>query len=80
MTTPHKVQFSAAIVMLALVIVFVILNRDTTEVNFLFGEFTVSRAWLVLGFSGSGFIVGWLAHSLLAHLNRARKSRSPDSK
>ncbi len=73
MTTPHKFQTAAALVIGAVGVIFVWLNREPVEVNFLFGTFSVSRAWLVIGFFAAGLLVGWFSHSLVIHINRSRK-------
>jgi uncharacterized integral membrane protein len=76
MTTPHKIQSAAALVLILICTAFVLLNSDPTEVNFLFGVFAVSRAWLVIGFFVAGIFVGWLIHSLVIRANRSRKTRT----
>ena len=78
MTTPHKIQSAAAVVILAIGVAFVLLNRDPAEVNFLFGTFSVSRAWLVIGFFAAGILVGWVSHSLVIHVTRSRKAEAVD--
>lgn len=57
MPTPHKIQSTAAQGVIAV------------GVNFLFGAFSVSRAWLVIEFFAAGILVGWLTHPLIVHLN-----------
>ena len=76
MTTLHKFQSAVAILILALGVAFVVLNREPTVVNFLFGTLLISRAWLVIGFFAAGLVVGWLAHSILTRVKQAKKNRA----
>ena len=76
MTMPHKIQATSGAVVLLLLLVFLFLNRQTTEVVFIFGTFVVSRALLVLTFFGAGMLVGWVAHSILMRKKRVEKEHS----
>ncbi|MDF1859107.1 MAG: LapA family protein [Verrucomicrobiales bacterium] len=76
MTIPHKIQLVIGVVLVLLLSVFVLINHQSTEVNFIFGTFVVSRALLVLIFFGAGVLVGWLANSVLRRRRRRGKERS----
>lgn len=79
MTTPHKIQSVAALAIVAVGVTFILLNQDPAEVNFLFGTFSVSRAWLVIGFFAAGLLVGWLTHSLIVHFNQSKKASEAEA-
>lgn len=73
MTFSHKISLGVGIVIVLLLSVFLMLNRQPTEVNFIVGTFAVSRAFLVLGFFAAGVLTGWLSHSIF----RLRRHPSP---
>jgi uncharacterized integral membrane protein len=73
MTIPHKIQLVIGVVLVLLLSVFVLINHQSTEVNFIFGTFVVSRALLVLIFFGAGIVVGWLANSVMRRRRRRGK-------
>lgn len=79
MTISHKVSLGVGIAILCLLAVFLLLNRQPTEVNFIFGSFVVSRALLVLGFFAAGFLAGWLSHSIFKFRRHPSHERSGDS-
>lgn len=76
MTIPHKIQLVIGVVLVLLLSVFVLINHQSTEVNFIFGTFVVSRALLVLIFFAAGIVVGWLANSVMRRRKRRGKQRS----
>lgn len=76
MTIPHKIQIGAGVLLVLLLSVFVLINHQSTEVNFIFGTFVVSRALLVLIFFGAGIVVGWIANSIVRRKRRRGKDRS----
>jgi len=63
--------------LLLILSVFVLINRDPTEADFLFGTVEVSRALLFLGFFFSGLLVGWIGHSIVKRRRRSSKAQ-PD--
>lgn len=75
MTFPHKIQMVVGILVILTLSVFVLINREVTEVDFLFGTFVVSRALLFLSFFFSGALVGWVAHSILKRRGRSRREK-----
>lgn len=75
MTISHKISLGVGATVLGLLAVFVVINREPTEVNFIVGTFVVSRALLVLGFFAAGFLTGWLTHSVFRI--RRRSSAKP---
>lgn len=79
MTTSHKISLGVGLALVGLLAVFLVINRETTEVNFIVGTFVVSRALLVLGFFAAGFLTGWLAHSLFKFRRQSARKSSSES-
>ncbi|MDF1824106.1 MAG: LapA family protein [Verrucomicrobiales bacterium] len=77
MTIRHKIETVLGLSLILILLVFVLINRETTEADFLFGTVEVSRALLFLGFFFSGLTVGWVAHSFMRRRKRRNKSQ-PD--
>jgi len=56
--------------LIAMSLIFVLQNTQVVEIRFLFWTLTISRVLLVLGI---GWLVGWLAHGLIA----SKRARQP---
>ncbi|MEX2579223.1 MAG: hypothetical protein WD342_09200 [Verrucomicrobiales bacterium] len=73
MTITHKVQLAFGLIIVAFLVVFLVLNRASTEVDLIVGTIVMSRALLVLGFFSAGFVVGWVTRSIVKIRLTAKK-------
>ena len=60
LTTKNKVQLGIVALILILFVIFILLNREIVEVNFIFAKIEVSRAVMLLGTFAIGVSTGWL--------------------
>lgn len=61
----------AILVLTGLVLLFVVQNVATVEIQFLFWSTQMPRSLLIILLLGAGFALGWFLHSYLQH----RKTR-----
>ena len=64
--TRSKVRLILAVVLLAVTVVFVVLNMESVEVNLVFAKVQMKLALLIIFVLLLGFLLGWLFKSLLA--------------
>jgi putative membrane protein len=56
-----------SLVLAGLALIFILQNVAVVEIRFLFWTISMSRALFMLFMLAIGFIVGWIAHSLMMH-------------
>lgn len=64
MTIKTKMKAFVGFIIIAILVTFVILNREQTEVNLIVASITMSRAVLVLMIFVLGFLLGWILRSI----------------
>lgn len=69
-----KIKLAIALLILGLLSAFLFLNRQSVEVDLILASVEMSRAVMILGVFGSGFLFGWILHSVF----RVRLPRGND--
>lgn len=57
----------AALVLTAIMALFIVQNMAVVEIDFLFWSFSLPRALFLLVVLATGVLIGWLWHSYLLH-------------
>lgn len=59
-----KFKVGIAFFILAILVAFLVLNRQPVDVNLIVGSLTVSSAVLIFAIFILGFLLGWIFHSI----------------
>ena len=66
MTIKTNMKAAVGFIIISIIVAFVFLNREETEVNLIVTSIKMSRAVLVLMIFVLGFLVGWLLRSVVS--------------
>ena len=66
-SSQHNIRIVLGIIGLFIVVIFTLQNAEVVNVNFLFWRISVSRVILLLIVFCTGFLLGYLLHSMRSH-------------
>ena len=75
MTIRTKIKIGISFGIVAILLAFIVLNRDPIEINLIIGTVETSAAVLVIAVFVLGLLLGWLIRSFL----QVRKPKTEDS-
>lgn len=64
---PHNLRLVLGMIALIVVVIFTLQNAEVVNVNFLFWRLSISRVILLLIVFCSGFLLGYILHSIRQH-------------
>lgn len=67
-------KFYTGLVLFLLIVLFTVQNAAVVTINFLFWEFSVSRALMIFFVLVIGIIIGWLGASWVQHRRHSRQA------
>lgn len=67
-------KFYALLALVLLIVLFTVQNAAVVTINFLFWEFSVSRALMIFFVLIIGIIIGWLGANWVQHRRHSRQA------